>query len=110
MDCSHHSVKTIMIDEEAQAVVNKTLKRLGHISDQLYEVKLAKSEIEHKEPIIVGFFMLQYAKLRMLELCYKFFSNICDTEKYEGLEMDTLLLISALSEKELYDCIRSEEK
>ena len=36
--------------------------------DQLYatinffEVELAKSEIEHKEPIIVAFFTLQHAK------------------------------------------------
>ena len=43
-------------------------KRLNHITDQPYEVELVKSEIEHREPIIVGFFILQYAKLRMLEL------------------------------------------
>ena len=40
------------------------------IIDQLYEVELVKSELEHREPIIVRFFILQYAKLRMLELYY----------------------------------------
>ena len=56
-------------------------KRLRYINDQLFEVELAKSEIEHKEPIIVGFFILHYAKLRMLELCYNFFTKFCDTDK-----------------------------
>ena len=37
----------------------KLFKILGQISDQLYEVGLAKSEIECKEPTIVGFFILQ---------------------------------------------------
>ena len=50
------------------AINNKMSKRLNIIDEKLYEVELVKSEIEHREPIIVGFFILQYAKLRMLEL------------------------------------------
>ena len=57
----------------------KIFKRLGHINDQLYEAELAKSEIQHKEPIIVGFFILQYVKLRTPELYHNFFSKFCDT-------------------------------
>ena len=62
---------------------SKLLKRLNHITDQLHEVELVNSEIEHREPIIVGFFILQFAKLRMLELYYIFFKKFCDTDKYE---------------------------
>ena len=80
-------------------------KRLNHITDQLYEVELVKSEIEHKEPIIVGFFIFNYAKLRMLELYYNFFKKVCDTDKYEELEMDTDSLYLALSEENLEDVI-----
>ena len=54
------------------AINTKFFKRLDHINDQLYEVELAKAEIEHREPIVVGFFILQYAKLRMLEFYYNF--------------------------------------
>ena len=43
-------------------------KKLGYIKDPLYQVELAKCEIEHKEPIIVAFFILPYDKLRVLEL------------------------------------------
>ena len=71
-----------------------------------YEVELAKAQIEHKEPIIVGFFTLQYAKLRMLELYYNFFTRFCDINKFDELEMDTDSLYFA--EEELEDCIRTE--
>ena len=74
-------------------------KRLNHITDQLYEVELVKSDIEHRGPILVGFFILQYAKLRMFLLYYTFFKKFCDTEKYEELQMDTDSLYLALSEE-----------
>ena len=73
-------------------------KRPNHITDQLHEVGIVKSESEHREPIIVGFFILQYAKLRLLELYYNFFKKFCDTFKYEELEMDAESLYFAFSE------------
>ena len=72
----------------------------------LYEVELGKAQIEHKEPIFVGFFILQYAKLRLLELYYNFITRFCDINKLEELGMDTDSLYLALAEKELEDCIR----
>ena len=111
IDRSRHTVTKYLSDEETHGAINtKFFKRLDHINDQLYEVELAKVEIEHREPIIVGFFILQYAKLRMLELYYNFFERFCDVNKFEELEMDTDSLYLALSEKELYDCIREESK
>ena len=90
MDRNRHTVTKYLSDEKTHGAINsKLFKRLNHITDQLYEVELVQSEIEHRKPIIVGFFILQYAKLRMLELYYNFFKTICDTDKYEELEMDT---------------------
>ena len=85
-------------------------KRLNIINEKLYEVEFIKSDIEHREPIIVGFFILQYAKLRILELYYNFFAKYCDINKFEELEMDTDSLYLALAEEKLYDCIRSDMK
>ena len=78
------------------------------MKNSLYEVELAKAQIEHKEPIIVRFFILQYAKLRMLELYYNFFARFCNVHKFEELEMDTNSLYLALADKELEVCIRLE--
>ena len=67
MDRSRHTVTKYLSDERPHGAINTNFfNRLDHINDQLYEVELAKAEVVHREPIIVGFFILQYAKLRML--------------------------------------------
>ena len=69
MDRSRHTKTKYQTDEKTNSAnISKMLKQLNHLTDQLYEVELVNSEIEDREPIIVGFFILQYAKLRMLEL------------------------------------------
>ena len=109
MDRSRHTVTKYLSDEKTHAAINsKLFKKLDHMNKSLYEVDLAKAEIEHKEPIVVGFFILQYAKLRMLELYYIFFTKFCDVNKFEELEKDTDSLFVALAEKELEYCIRPE--
>ena len=111
LDRNWHTVTRNLNDEKTHSAINdKLFKRLNFISDQLYEVELVKSEIEHREPILVGFFILQYAKLRILELYYNLFKKFCDTEKYEELEMDTKSLYLALSEENLEDIIFPEKK
>ena len=109
MDRSRHTVTKYLSDEKTHAAINsKLFKKLDHVNYSLYEVELAKAQIEHKEPIIVGFFILQYAKMRMLELYYNFFTRFSDVNKFEELEMDTDSLYLALADKELEDCIRPE--
>ena len=106
MDHSQHTD-----DEKTHSAINsKMFKRLDHITDHLYEVELVKPENEPREPIIVGFFILQYAKQRMLELYYNFFKKLSDTDKYEELEMDTDSLYLALSEENLEDVILPEKR
>ena len=83
--------------------------RLKIINNNLYEVELGKKEIEHREPIIVRFFILQYAKLLMLELYYIFFAKYCDVNKFEELEMDTDSLYFVLAETEVEGCVLPEK-
>ena len=100
MDRSQHTVTKNLSDEKTQGTIkNKTFKRLGYINDQLYEVEFVRSVVENTEPIIVGFFVLQNAKMRILELHYSILDNNCDVTKYEELEMDTDLLYLALTER-----------
>ena len=109
MDWSQHTVTKYLTDKKTQAAFNsKLLKKLDHVNNSLYDVELAKAQIEHKEPIIVGFFILQYAKLRVLELYYNFFTRFCDVNKFEELELATDSLYLALAEEELADCKRPE--
>ena len=109
MDRRRHTVTKYLTDEKTHAAINsKLFNKPDHVKNSLYEVELAKVQIEHKKPIIVGFFIFQYAKLRKLELYYDFFTRLGDVKEVEELEMDTDSLYLALAEKELEDCIRPE--
>ena len=111
MNCSRQTLTKFLTDEKTHsATCSKVFKQPKHKTDQLYDVELVKSEIEHREPIIVGFFILQYAKLRMLELYHSFFKKFCDTDKYEQLEMDTDSLYMALSEENLDNVILPKKR
>ena len=79
MDRNRHTVPKFFTDEKTNAAINsKLFKKLDHVNNSLFEVEVAKAHIEHKKPIIVGFFILQYAKLRLLELYYNFFTRFLD--------------------------------
>ena len=111
MDRSRHAVTKYLSDGKTHSAINiRMVKRLSHITDQLYKVELVKSENELREPISVGFVILQYAKLRVLELYYNFYKKLCDTDKYEELEMDTDSLYLALSAENLEDVILPKKR
>ena len=58
MDRSRQTVTKYLTDEKTHSAINsKMFKLLIHITDQLYEMELVKSEIEHREPIFLGFFL-----------------------------------------------------
>ena len=68
-DRSRHTITKYLNDEKTHKATNEPLfKRLNTVEKDLYEVELLKSTIEHREPIIVGFFILQYAVCWMLEV------------------------------------------
>ena len=110
VNSNQHTATKYLNDEKTHAAVNsKLLNRLYHVNHALYDVELASKDWS-QNPIIVGFFILLYAKLRMLELYYNFFSRFCDVSKFEKLELDTDSLYLAPAEKELEDCIRPEKR
>ena len=105
MDRSRHIITKYLNDEKAHKAINsKFFKKLNHMMDNLYEIESVEADVEHKEPIIVGFFNLQYAKLRMLEINYNFFQKFCDFNSFEEMEMDYL----ALAHDSLEDCIKPD--
>ena len=109
MDKSRHTITKYLNDEKTHKAINELLfKRLNTVQEDSYEIELLKSTIEHKE--IVGFFILQYANLRMHELYCNFFDKFCDVNQFEELKRKTDSLYLALAEENLYDCVRPEKK
>ena len=67
MHSSRKTVAKYLKDENTQNAIDSNFsKKLNHLKDNLYEIKSVKADVEHKEPIIVGIFILQYAKLECL--------------------------------------------
>ena len=111
MDRSRHSrTKYVLGTAVDKLINNRFFQKLNELPRQIYEVELKKCRVVHKEPIIVGFFILQYAKLTMLQLVYEFFDKFCDPSKYEFIETDTDSLYLAISERTIPEIIRSDRE
>ena len=60
MERSKHTMTKYLRDKKKQkAIKNQFIKRLNIVAKDLYKVELKKSTIEHREPIIGGFFIMQ---------------------------------------------------
>ena len=94
LDRSKHSKTQYVVGAEVDKMVNeRKFKNLNVLPSYFCEVEMVKSEVNHREPIIVGLFIMQYAKLTMLQLFYKFFHIFLNSQMYDQIEMDTAVLI-----------------
>ncbi|XP_053391895.1 uncharacterized protein LOC128554634 [Mercenaria mercenaria] len=78
--------------------------------EQYYEVELAKRVIKLDLPIQLGYFILQYAKLRMLEFYFDFMDVYVDRSDFEYCEMDTDSAYMAISGSSIEEVIKPEMK
>ena len=53
-------------------VGNKRFRQLDVVTDDAYEITSSKARVTYDLPLHIGFFVYQYAKLRMLEFYYDF--------------------------------------
>ncbi|KAL8613898.1 hypothetical protein ACOMHN_032888 [Nucella lapillus] len=97
--------------EEAERLVNKPLlKKLTTLTDDVTEVELGKSKIRWHLPNQIGFFVYQYAKLRMLQFYYDCVDKFVDRKDFQLCEMDTDSLYMALSKESLEKAVRPDLK
>ena len=76
MERSRHTVTKYLSDKKLHAAIFfKLCRKVDHVNNAGYVIELAETQIEHKELINVGFFILQYIKLRTLELYNNFLPN-----------------------------------
>ena len=109
MHRSRHTIFKCLNDEKAHKAINsKFIKKFNHLLDKMYEIESSKADVEHKEPIIVGFFILQYAKVRMLEVFYNFFRKFFDFNSCEEMEMDRDSFYQAVAHDPLEYCIKPD--
>ena len=110
IDKSKHS-KIVYVSGRHDAclkVNDPRFKSLTELDDDHYEVVMSKRRIKMDMPIQLGYFILQYAKLRMLQFYYDCIDRFCDRVDYEYLEMDTDSAYMGLSAPRLIDIVKPE--
>ena len=85
----HRDVKYVGERDAAKLVNDKRFRALNELDPTTYEVEMAKGTIAFNLPLQIGFFVYQYAKLRMLEFYYACIDKYVDRSDYEYCEMDT---------------------
>ena len=80
------------------------------LEEQYYEVEMAKRKIKLDLPIHLGYFVLQNAKVRMLEFYFDFMDVYVDRSDFEYCEMDTDSAYMAISGSSLEEVIKPEMK
>ena len=68
----HHDVKYCTEVGTSRLISNKRFRQLDVVTDDAYEVTSSKARVTYDLPLHIGFFVYQYAKLRMLEFYYDF--------------------------------------
>lgn len=76
------------------------------LTEEVFEVEMAKSTVRWNLPLQIGFFVYQYAKLRMLEFHFDFVDKFVSRSDYQLCEMDTDSLYMALSTSTLEEAVR----
>ena len=85
-------------DKGTQNLINEPLfRKLTPLTEEVTEVESAKATINWNLPLQIGFFVYQYAKLRMLQFYYDFADQFVSRSDYQLCEMDTDSLYMALS-------------
>lgn len=86
----------------------KRFRTLNELENNYFEIELAKTRIKLDLPIQIGYFVLQYAKLRMLEFYYDCVDKFCNREDSQLMAMDTDSLYMPLSADCLTDIIKPD--
>ena len=73
-----------------------------------YEVEQTKSSIVLDLPIHIGVFILNYAKLHMLEFYYDFMDHYLSHDDFEYVEIDTDWAYLGIASKNVEDLVKEE--
>ena len=95
-------------EKAASLVVNdRRFRQLDVIVDDAYEIEMEKTAT-YTLPIHVGFFVLQYAKMRMLQFYYDFINRYLERPLFQYCEMDTDSAYLALAAEFVDDLVTQE--
>ena len=104
----HHDIVYVNESEIGMEIMDEHFFNLTELPDGYYEAEKTKKKINLDLPIHLGVFILNYAKLQMLEFHYDFLVYYLHREDFEILEMDTDSNYLGISAENLEDLINPE--
>jgi len=92
----------------SQLVNTPFFRQIDNIAENTYEVQSAKKKISLNLPVQIGFFVYQYAKLRMLQFYFDCLDTFLDRSDFEYCEMDTDSAYIAISGQSIESLVKPE--
>ena len=87
-------------------ITSPNFKNLKNIKDDTYEVEMYKNRVNMDNLMHIGFFILQYAKLRTLEFYYDSLDKYLRPVSFELTESDIDSICIRLNEESLDKCVK----
>jgi hypothetical protein len=106
----HRQVKFCDDDVIPELINSPFFRELNTTDDATYEVQSSNKKIKLDLPLQVGFFVNQYAKLRMLQVYYDCFDKYIDRSDFEFCETDTDSAYIAISGESIEELVKPEMK
>lgn len=107
----HQKIKYVHSRGEAVMIANwQSFRKMEELGENFYEIELAKDKVTLDMPIYLGFSILQYAKLKMLEFYYDCLDFYVHREDFCYVTMDTDSAYLALSSESLMEVLKKEKR
>ena len=106
----HHDIVYVDESEISTEIIDNHFHDMTELPDGYYEVEKTKRKINLDLSIHIGVFILNYAKLRMLEFYYDFLDYYLSREDFQILEMDTDSNYLEIAAERVEDLIKLELK
>ena len=106
----HRDIKYCTEVGTSSHINNKRFRQLDVVAEDAYEVTSNKARVTYDLPLHIGFFVYQYAKLRMLQFYYDFIDRYVERPLYQYCEMDTDSAYIALAGDSIDDLVSAEHR
>ena len=105
----HRNVQYCTKAGTSSLINNKHFRQLEVVTDNAYEIEMSKGVVTYTLPLYIGFFVYQYAKLRMLQFYYDFVNRYVERPLFQYCEMDTDSTYIALAGESIDDLVVDRE-
>ena len=107
---THRDIKYCDDDDAPRMVNDSHFRTLTPLGNDTYEVEPSKKTIKLDLPLHIGFFVYQYAKMKILQFYFDCLDVFVDRRDLQLCQGDTNSLYLALSARTLDEVIKPEKK